>query len=94
MLAGAITIDSHLHKHLIDHLNAEIVLNTITNLKSLRAWIRSTFLYVRASKCPSKYGLADGLTKEQILMKLEGKNIHQKILIVEMRATPNKSNSE
>ncbi|MEJ1287090.1 HFM1 ATP-dependent DNA helicase homolog [Cricetulus griseus] len=46
-----------LHRHLIEHLNAEIVLHTITDVSIALDWIRSTLLYIRALKNPSHYGL-------------------------------------
>lgn len=46
-----------LHKHLVEHLNAEIVLHTVTDVSVALEWIRSTFLYIRALKNPTHYGL-------------------------------------
>ncbi|RUS86869.1 hypothetical protein EGW08_005348, partial [Elysia chlorotica] len=45
-----------LHKNLIEHLNAEIVLQTISDMSLVVKWIRHTFLYVRALKNPCFYG--------------------------------------
>lgn len=50
-------VESHLHKHLIEHLNAEIFLGTIHNITTTMNWIKSTFLYVRACQSPIKYGI-------------------------------------
>ena len=47
---------SSLHSHLVEHLNAEIVLQTISDVNMALDWIRSTFLYIRALKNPSHYG--------------------------------------
>ncbi|NXQ01799.1 HFM1 helicase, partial [Vidua macroura] len=57
MLNGADIIESSLHKHLVEHLNAEIVLHTVTDVSVALEWIRSTFLYIRALKNPTHYGL-------------------------------------
>uniref|UniRef100_A0A8C5R4H0 Probable ATP-dependent DNA helicase HFM1 n=1 Tax=Leptobrachium leishanense TaxID=445787 RepID=A0A8C5R4H0_9ANUR len=57
MLDGADTIESSLHRHLVEHLNAEITLHTITDVNIALEWIRSTFLYIRALKNPSHYEL-------------------------------------
>ena len=46
-----------LHQHLIEHLNAEIVLGTITDVSVSLEWLRSTFLYIRVNKNPKHYGL-------------------------------------
>ena len=45
-----------LHKNLIEHLNAEIVLNTITDVSIALEWLKSTFLYIRILKNPTYYG--------------------------------------
>ncbi|KAM8930577.1 putative ATP-dependent DNA helicase HFM1 [Pelodytes ibericus] len=71
MLDGADTIESSLHRHLVEHLNAEITLHTITDVNIALEWIRSTFLYIRALKNPSHYGFAEGLDKIGIEAKLQ-----------------------
>ncbi|XP_045147856.1 probable ATP-dependent DNA helicase HFM1 isoform X2 [Echinops telfairi] len=71
MLDCSDTVESSLHKHLIEHLNAEIVLHTITDVNIALEWIRSTLLYIRALKNPSHYGFACGLTKDGIEEKLQ-----------------------
>eukprot|EP00079_Xenopus_tropicalis_P034809 XP_017948580.1 PREDICTED: probable ATP-dependent DNA helicase HFM1 isoform X1 [Xenopus tropicalis] len=71
MLDGADTIESSLHKHLVEHLNAEIALHTITDVKVALEWIRSTFLYIRALKNPAYYGFSEGLDKIGIEAKLQ-----------------------
>ncbi|XP_066451097.1 probable ATP-dependent DNA helicase HFM1 [Eleutherodactylus coqui] len=71
MLDGADTIESSLHRHLVEHLNAEITLHTITDVNIALEWIRSTFLYIRALKNPSHYGFPQGLDKIGIEAKLQ-----------------------
>ncbi|XP_044288180.1 probable ATP-dependent DNA helicase HFM1 [Varanus komodoensis] len=71
MLNGADTIESSLHMHLVEHLNAEIVLHTITDVNIALEWIRSTFLYIRALKNPAQYGFATGLNRAGIEAKLQ-----------------------
>ncbi|XP_076976415.1 putative ATP-dependent DNA helicase HFM1 isoform X2 [Tamandua tetradactyla] len=71
MLACSDTVESSLHRHLIEHLNAEIVLHTITDVTIALEWIRSTFLYIRALKNPSHYGFACELNKDGIEAKLQ-----------------------
>ncbi|XP_039929461.1 probable ATP-dependent DNA helicase HFM1 [Hirundo rustica] len=71
MLNGADIIESSLHKHLVEHLNAEIVLHTVTDVSVALEWIRSTFLYIRALKNPSHYGFSSGLDKVGIEAKLQ-----------------------
>ncbi|XP_062961372.1 LOW QUALITY PROTEIN: probable ATP-dependent DNA helicase HFM1 [Cynocephalus volans] len=71
MLACSDTVESSLHRHLIEHLNAEIVLHTITDVNIALEWIRSTLLYIRALKNPSHYGFSSGLNKDGIEAKLQ-----------------------
>ncbi|NWX24227.1 HFM1 helicase, partial [Aegotheles bennettii] len=70
MLNGADVIESSLHQHLVEHLNAEIVLHTVTDVTVALEWIRSTFLYNRALKNPTHYGFSSGLDKIGIEAKL------------------------
>ncbi|KFP39998.1 putative ATP-dependent DNA helicase HFM1, partial [Chlamydotis macqueenii] len=71
MLNGADIIESSLHRHLVEHLNAEIVLHTVTDVTVALEWIRSTFLYIRALKNPTHYGFSSGLDKIGIEAKLQ-----------------------
>ncbi|XP_069645309.1 probable ATP-dependent DNA helicase HFM1 [Haliaeetus albicilla] len=71
MLNGADIIESSLHRHLVEHLNAEIVLHTVTDVTVALEWIRSTFLYIRALKNPTHYGFSSGLDKLGIEAKLQ-----------------------
>ncbi|CAK8676681.1 unnamed protein product [Clavelina lepadiformis] len=61
---GSQKIESSMHKHLIEHLNAEIVLTTIRDVTIALEWIRSTFLYIRILKNPTHYGYPKGLSRE------------------------------
>ncbi|NXC70460.1 HFM1 helicase, partial [Anhinga anhinga] len=71
LLNGADVIESSLHRHLVEHLNAEIVLHTVTDVTVALEWIRSTFLYIRALKNPTHYGFSSGLDKIGIEAKLQ-----------------------
>uniref|UniRef100_A0A6Q2X1K2 DNA 3'-5' helicase n=1 Tax=Esox lucius TaxID=8010 RepID=A0A6Q2X1K2_ESOLU len=68
---GAEVIESSLHTHLVEHLNAEIVLHTISDVNMALDWIRSTFLYIRALKNPKHYGFSTGLDRCGIEAKLQ-----------------------
>ncbi|KAF5306946.1 hypothetical protein FQA39_LY00176 [Lamprigera yunnana] len=70
MVEGVRPVESYLHKHLTEHLNAEIVLQTITDLGAALEWLTSTFLYIRARINPKHYGLPCGLPFEKIDKKL------------------------
>ncbi|GFN76875.1 ATP-dependent DNA helicase mer3 homolog, partial [Plakobranchus ocellatus] len=60
-----------LHKNLIEHLNAEIVLQTISDMSLVVEWIRHTFLYVRVMKNPRYYGLPSNLSTQEVEEKLQ-----------------------
>lgn len=61
LINGTKHIESSLHKHLIEHLNAEIVLGTIPDTSFILEWVRSTFLYIRAMTNPAYYGYQEKL---------------------------------
>ncbi|XP_061796981.2 probable ATP-dependent DNA helicase HFM1 isoform X1 [Nerophis lumbriciformis] len=70
VMNGVETIESSLHSHLVEHLNAEIVLQTICDVNMALDWIRSTFLYIRALKNPTYYGFSADLDRCGIEAKL------------------------
>ncbi|CAG9828891.1 unnamed protein product [Diabrotica balteata] len=70
MLSSTEPIESNLHRHLTEHLNAEVVLGTITGLDVALQWLASTFLYIRARANPRHYGLSLNYTKDQLDRKL------------------------
>ncbi|XP_076832364.1 putative ATP-dependent DNA helicase HFM1 isoform X2 [Brachyhypopomus gauderio] len=70
-LNGSETIESSLHTNLVEHLNAEICLHTISDVNMALDWIRSTFLYIRALKNPKHYGFPPDLDKHGIETKLQ-----------------------
>lgn len=55
MVTGQEVLESCLHKNLIDHLNAEIGLGTITSASTAKKWLCGTFLYVRLQANPEHY---------------------------------------
>ncbi|XP_048584395.1 probable ATP-dependent DNA helicase HFM1 isoform X2 [Nematostella vectensis] len=71
LLHGTQQIESSLHRHLIEHLNAEIVLHTITDVSVALEWLKSTFLFIRIQKNPTYYGIPEGLKKEALEHKLQ-----------------------
>lgn len=74
LLAQQAPIESALTKSLADHLNAEIVNGTVSNIKEAASWLSYTFLFVRMCKNPMAYGLKH----EEIFSdpRLEAKRIH------------------
>ncbi|KXX76301.1 ATP-dependent DNA helicase MER3 [Madurella mycetomatis] len=81
MVTGQEILESTLHLNLIEHLNSEICLGTISNLSSAKTWLSGTFLSVRLRRSPGYYQLTGGLTSPfQIDDKLEeicGRDIKQ-----------------
>jgi replicative superfamily II helicase len=71
MVTGSQPVESHLHKRLIEHLNSEIVLNTILTENDAMKWLQTTFLYIRAMQNPTHYGLLL-IGTDEIRGKLEG----------------------
>ncbi|PUU75011.1 Sec63 Brl domain-domain-containing protein [Tuber borchii] len=71
MVSGTEILESCLHQNLVEHINAEIGLGTITNSESAKRWLRSTFLYVRLKKNPSHYGIAGERGIQDIEERLE-----------------------
>uniref|UniRef100_A0A3Q0SYV1 Probable ATP-dependent DNA helicase HFM1 n=1 Tax=Amphilophus citrinellus TaxID=61819 RepID=A0A3Q0SYV1_AMPCI len=71
LMNGIEVIESSLHSHLVEHLNAEIVLQTISDVNMALDWIRSTFLYIRALKNPTHYGFSADLDRCGIEAKLQ-----------------------
>ncbi|XP_067665183.1 probable ATP-dependent DNA helicase HFM1 [Haliotis asinina] len=71
LMNGTQRIESSLHKHLIEHLNAEVVLHTITDMALAVEWIRHTFLYVCIMQNPTHYGYPTGLDRKQVEKRLE-----------------------
>ena len=58
-LVRAVPIESKFIKQLSDHLNAEIVGGTVTNLNEAATWLSYTYLYVRMLKNPLAYGITN-----------------------------------
>jgi activating signal cointegrator complex subunit 3 len=57
LLCHQLPIESNFIKALPDHLNAEIVSGTVTNVKEAIVWLSYTYLYVRMMGNPLVYGL-------------------------------------
>ncbi|KAL6717498.1 ATP-dependent DNA helicase MER3 [Lecanora helva] len=57
LVSGEELLESCLHLHLIDHLNAEIGLGTIHNLQTAKRWLGGTFLFIRLGQNPDHYRL-------------------------------------
>jgi len=56
-LVRPIPIESNFIKQLADHLNAEVVGGTVTNLTEAARWLTYTYLYIRMLRNPLAYGI-------------------------------------
>ena len=57
MLTSRVPIESHFASGLVDHLNAEIVLGTVSNIKEASAWLAYTYMHIRSVQNPLVYGI-------------------------------------
>ena len=57
MVSGKEILESCLHLNLIEHLNSEIALGTVSDITSAKKWLASTFMFVRLQKNPRHYQL-------------------------------------
>lgn len=57
MLTHSTPIESQFMVQLIDNLNAEVVLGTVTNVREGVSWLNSTYLALRLQRNPLAYGL-------------------------------------
>ncbi|KAJ7112430.1 hypothetical protein C8R43DRAFT_1159023 [Mycena crocata] len=60
LVQGKTIVESSLHNNLSEHINSEIGLGTITNIRSAKEWIKSSFLFQRVQKNPAHYALGKG----------------------------------
>ncbi|KAG7382338.1 hypothetical protein PHYPSEUDO_005016 [Phytophthora pseudosyringae] len=69
LLTTGIPMESALIKALPDHLNAEIVSGTVSNLEEACTWLSYTYLYVRMRKNPLAYGMKlDDVNEDPMLL--------------------------
>ncbi|KAI9141161.1 Sec63 Brl domain-containing protein [Paraphysoderma sedebokerense] len=52
-----IPIESQFAEHMVDNLNAEIALGTVTNIDEAVQWLGYTYLFIRMKKNPLHYGM-------------------------------------
>lgn len=57
LLNHQMPIESQFPKELANHLNAEIILGTVTNLREAISWLSYTYLYTRMLRNPMAYGV-------------------------------------
>lgn len=57
MLTNSVPIESQFEKSLVDNLNAEIVLGTVTNVREAVQWMSYTYMHTRMLQNPLAYGV-------------------------------------
>ncbi|KAG0171135.1 hypothetical protein DFQ28_003899 [Apophysomyces sp. BC1034] len=71
-------IESKFIENIVDNLNAEISLGTVTNVDEAVTWLSYTYLYVRMKKNPFVYGMDHTETAEDPLL---GRKRHEIIVL-------------
>ncbi|PCH39192.1 nucleoside triphosphate hydrolase protein, partial [Wolfiporia cocos MD-104 SS10] len=57
LVQGRTVLESCLHLSLSEHINSEVVLGTITDLDSAKAWLQNSFMFRRIQKNPNYYAI-------------------------------------
>lgn len=57
LLTCQFPIESNFHQNLVDNLNAEVSLGTVTSVAEAVEWLSYTYLFVRMRKNPQAYGI-------------------------------------
>jgi ATP-dependent DNA helicase HFM1/MER3 len=63
LISGTEQLESCLHLNLVDHINAEINLGTVTGLDTASKWLGGTFLFVRMGRNPTRYKLRENANR-------------------------------
>ncbi|KAI4366867.1 hypothetical protein MLD38_022679 [Melastoma candidum] len=66
LLSGCELVQSQMLNFLTEHLTAEIVQMTITDISLAIEWMKCSFLYIRMKKDPGSYAISKGITNNQI----------------------------
>jgi ATP-dependent DNA helicase HFM1/MER3 len=71
LVTGNEILESSLHLNLIEHINAEISLGSIRDIKSAQNWLSSSFLSIRMMKNPAHYKITEELPRLDHRQKLD-----------------------
>ncbi|KAK3381089.1 hypothetical protein B0H63DRAFT_434481 [Podospora didyma] len=71
MISGREILESTLHLNLIEHLNSEVCLGTVSDMTTAKTWLSGTFLSVRLQRNPAHYQLHNGSNGSSIEDVLE-----------------------
>jgi antiviral helicase SLH1 len=56
-VTSSVPIESRFSKHMVDNLNAEIALGTVTTVAEGVTWLGYSYLFVRMQRSPLTYGI-------------------------------------
>lgn len=77
-------IESQMLSALPDHLNAEIVLGTVANIKEAVTWLSYSYLYIRMRRNPELYGVTrDELKRDPTLIQRRMDLSHSAALLLQ-----------
>jgi activating signal cointegrator complex subunit 3 len=77
-LVRSVPIESNFIKQLADHLNAEVVGGTVTNIQEAATWLTYTYLHVRMLRNPLAYGIsADQKADDPMLRGRSRELVHE-----------------
>ncbi|CAM6091547.1 unnamed protein product [Calypogeia fissa] len=72
ILSGSEPVESELLPSIAEHLNAEIVLMTVSDVGLAIEWLKCSYLYVRMRKLPEHYKIEKGITEDQMVKHMKG----------------------
>jgi len=64
LLSGCEMVDSQLLPCAVEHLNAEIVQLTVSDITLAIEWLKCSYLYIRIKKNPEHYGIKKGIPRD------------------------------
>ncbi|CAH1783166.1 unnamed protein product [Owenia fusiformis] len=75
LLNQQLPVESQFIAKLPDHLNAEIVLGTVQNVREAVHWLGYSYLYIRMLRQPTLYGISHDQIKEDKLLEQRRKDL-------------------
>ncbi|KAL9148882.1 hypothetical protein ABFS82_12G072800 [Erythranthe guttata] len=77
LLSGCEMVESQLLPCVTEHLTAEIVQSTVSDITRAIEWMKCSYLYVRMKKNPEHYSIAKGLSSDRIEKHLQEICVHK-----------------
>ncbi|KAF3321699.1 ATP-dependent DNA helicase MER3 [Carex littledalei] len=66
LLSGCEMVESQLLSCAVEHLNAEIVQMTVSDISLAIEWLKCSYLYIRIKKNPENYGIKKGTPRDHL----------------------------